>query len=271
MIVNEKILESIPVCIEIENLDDAMNEGVTAIFDEKYGDTVRVVRILDDDSEEPFSAELCGGTHVSNTSEIGSFIIISEGSVATGIRRIEAVTGHAANSLMRHAVGRMRKISAFLNTNIEGLPAKVEEMQNELHKRLRENQDLRKKVAISKFGKLEEHAQRVGDLNLLSALLQDVEIDVLRTFADQFIQSNKNAVVILGTRKDDQVYFVSAVSEDLIKRGISAGEIVRSVSEIAGGKGGGRPNMAQGGGKLVAKAQEAINSVNHYIETKIKE
>ncbi|HOW06338.1 MAG TPA: alanine--tRNA ligase [Flexilinea sp.] len=268
-IVNEKILECIPVTTTIEKLDDAINEGVTAIFNEKYGEIVRVVRVEDDD--ELFSAELCGGTHVSNTGEIGLFMIMSEGSVSTGIRRIEAITGRTANMTARKNTQIVKNLASILNASTEEIFEKVENLQTLSNKYQKEIVQLQTQIALKDFKKFWETAQKIKDAYVLTAMIPDSTIESLRNMADQFKAENPNAVVVLGTKTDDgQVQFIAAVSDSLIQRGINAGEIIRNISALTGGKGGGRPNMAQGGGKDITKAQEALDAAVKMVREKLR-
>ena len=268
-IVNQKILLSIPVTTEIENLDDAINEGVTAIFNEKYGDVVRVVRVLDDD--ELVSAELCGGTHVSNTSEIGLFLITSEGSVATGIRRIEAITGRNANFVARKNVQVLRELAAQMNVSTEGLHQKVEDLQNLSSRTQKEITDLRNQLALKDFRKTVDQIQKIKDANVLTMMIPDANVETLRAMADQFKSEHSNAIVVLGSKANDQVILIASVADALVKRGINAGEIIKHISAITGGKGGGRPSMAQGGGKEIEKVQEALDAAAKMVEDKLNE
>lgn len=264
-IVNDQILAAHAVTTDIESLDQAMEEGVTAIFDEKYGEIVRVVRVKDGDGN--FSAELCGGTHVSNTSEIGSFFILSESSIATGVRRIEAITGHAASEYARRAVQNMKQVISILNARDSGVIQKVEELLSQLHLSEQEIQQLKRRIALSEFNKTLQSTVNINDLNVLVGMMPDSSPDILRAMTDKFKESFENAVVVLGTIENEQVVFIAAVSDSVVKRGINAGNIIKRVSEIVGGKGGGRPNMAQGGGKDVEKAQTAIDSIIPYLES----
>jgi len=268
-IVNEKILDSLPITTEIEALDDAINEGVTAIFNEKYGEEVRVVRILDED--DAFSAELCGGTHVSNTSEIGSFIILSEGSVATGIRRIEALTGRKANNLSRSTIQSVRGMSMLLSVPTAGLFQRIEEMQNLSTKNQKELLELRNQIALSKFKKTLSNIQTIKDATVLTLLVPDASVDTLRRMADEFKAEHPNAVIVLGSKIDEQAVLVASVAESMVERGISAGEIIKHISAIVGGKGGGRPGMAQGGGKEPEKMDDALNAAAELIQKKLDE
>ncbi|MHC1771015.1 MAG: alanine--tRNA ligase [Flexilinea sp.] len=268
-IVNEKILESIPVYTRVENLNDAIGEGVTALFNEKYGDEVRVVRISENE-DEIVSAELCGGTHVDNTSEIGLFMIISEGSVATGIRRIEAITGREANTDLRKKFNEIRRMAVIMNVPIDSVLERSEFLQEQIHKTQKEIADLRNELALSDFAKLSDHIQKIDDVNLLTINIPNATLETLRTLADKFKSENQNAVGVFSSIIDDKVMFIATVADSLVKRGLHAGEIVTSASAITGGKGGGKPTMAQGGGKETAKIQEALDTAVKLVKNKLK-
>ncbi len=267
-IVNAEILNNLPVSTRIENLDDAMNEGVTALFNEKYGDVVRVIRIADED--DLVSAELCGGTHVSNTSEIGSFVIVSEGSVATGIRRIEAITGRAANADLRMKNNVIRGMAAIFNVPPESVSDRVEMMQDQIHKTQKEIAELRNELALKDFAGFSDQIQKVEDADLLVVDIPNAAAETLRTLADKFKADHPNAVAVFSSVVDGKVIFISTVSDSLVKRGVHAGEIIKYISEIAGGKGGGKPTMAQGGGKDIAKIPEALDEVMKLVANKLQ-
>lgn len=267
-IVNAEILNNLPVSTRIEKLDDAMAEGVTALFNEKYGDVVRVVRITDED--DAISAELCGGTHVSNTSEIGSFVIISEGSVATGIRRIEAITGRAANADLRMKNNVIRAMAAVFNVPPESVSERVESMQDQIHKTQKEIAELRNELALKDFAGFSDKIQKIDDADLLAVHIPNAAVETLRTLADRFRSEHPDAAAVFSSVVDGKVIFIATVSDSLIKRGVHAGEIIKDISEIAGGKGGGKPTMAQGGGKDSAKVPEALEKAIKLISEKLR-
>ncbi|HOP01530.1 MAG TPA: DHHA1 domain-containing protein, partial [Flexilinea sp.] len=221
--------------------------------------------------DELFSAELCGGTHVSNTGEIGLFMIMSEGSVSTGIRRIEAITGRTANMTARKNTQIVKNLASILNASTEEIFEKVENLQTLSNKYQKEIVQLQTQIALKDFKKFWETAQKIKDAYVLTAMIPDSTIESLRNMADQFKAENPNAVVVLGTKTDDgQVQFIAAVSDSLIQCGINAGEIIRNISALTGGKGGGRPNMAQGGGKDITKAQEALDAAVKMVREKLR-
>ena len=265
-IVNENILSDQIVYTKIENINEALNEGVTALFNEKYGEEVRVVRIGENGMT---SAELCGGTHVSNTGEIGLFVIVSEGSVATGIRRIEAITGREASARVRKAAGNMRHLAAILSVPVEEVVQKAEQNQDAIQKAAKEIAEFRAKLAMTKFDELKKKAVQVSDANVLAIQVPDATPDTLRAMADKFKDENPNAVGVFSTVQNGQAVFIVNVSDELIKRGIKAGEIAKQISALAGGSGGGRPNMAQAGGKIPEKIPESLDMALKLIRDKL--
>lgn len=262
-IVNQDILAGYPVTTTIENLDDAINEGVMAIFNEKYGDRVRVLRVLDGGT--PVSAELCGGTHVSNTAEIGPFILLSEGSVATGIRRIEAITRRAAIEFIRVQNLLVHEMTRVFNVSREDLLKHAVETRQNLKELAKELDAVKRSALIQKLGDLKERSEEIHGVPTLMMLVPGMEMDALRQLSDRFKSEHENAVTVLGTVIDGQVQFIASVSDALAKRGLSASELIRRMTALVGGKGGGRPTMAQGGGKDVSKADAAMAAAREMI------
>lgn len=265
-IVNENILSDQIVYTKIENINEALNEGVTALFNEKYGEEVRVVRIGENGQT---SAELCGGTHVSNTGEIGLFVIVSEGSVATGIRRIEAITGREASARVRKAAANMRQMAAILSVPVEEVVQKAEQNQAAIQKAAKDIAEIRAKLAMTKFDDLKRQSVKIDDTSVLAVQVPDATPETLREMADKFKNENPNAVGVFSTVQNGQAVFIVNVSDELVKRGIKAGEIAKQISAIAGGSGGGRPNMAQAGGKIPEKIPESLDLALKLIREKI--
>ena len=262
-IVNRDIFSGLPVTTKIENLDDAINAGVTAFFNEKYGERVRVLRVLDGD--EPVSAELCGGTHVSNTSEIGFFMILSEGSVATGIRRIEAITRRKALEFVRTQNTLVHEMTRLFNVSREDLLNYAIERHQQLKELTKELEAAKKANLIQQIGDLSSKAETINGIPTLLLLLKEMDVETLRETADRFKAMNENAVIVLGTVLNNQVQFIASVTEGLAKRGINASELIRKMAALTGGKGGGRPTMAQGGGKDVSQAEAALKAAREMI------
>ena len=246
-IVNEKIRQNLKVYDEDMAYKEAIAAGAIALFDEKYGDVVRVLKI-----GEPFvSAELCGGTHVSATGEIGLFHIISESSIGAGLRRIEAVTGRGAEEYMGQRLADSHKTAAELE----------KELDKERKKTLALERELAKKTAES----LLTRAETIKGINVLAAKIPSARMEIMREMSDIIRDKLKSAVVVLGTIYQDKPAFIAAVTPDLVKKGYDAGKIVKQVAGVAGGGGGGKPGLAQAGGKDKKKLEEALKSVKGLI------
>jgi alanyl-tRNA synthetase len=261
-IVNEAVAADMPVHKETRSLDEARKEGATALFGEKYGETVRTISILSDEAK--YSYELCGGTHLERTSDIGAFLIVSEGSAAAGIRRIEAVTGRGAYDLIAKRFKTLKQTAGELKSSIEEVPAKVESLQDEISDLKKEISSLRAQQALSTFNLQLSNVQTVKDVNVLSVEIPDSNVDTLRMLADKFREkypSGGAAVLVTGST------VIAVVTEDLVKRGLKAGDLITGI----GGKGGGRPNLAQGSlPALRGKVAEALSKVAKAVEERVK-
>lgn len=242
-LVNEEILKAVDVEINHMNIDDAKKLGAMALFGEKYGDIVRVVSV------ENFSCELCGGSHVKNVGQIGRFKIVSEGGVAAGVRRIEAITGRAAIQEANHQTQILNSVSTLLKVRADDLPAQVEKI-------LAEDKNLKKELA--ELHALEERAEaqkllmgveEIGAIKFLSGVAQSRDMDELRNGADFLLDKLDNGVVVLAAVNDGKVNLVVKADKKSVAMGIHAGKIVKEISKLIGGGGGGRPDMAQAGGK----------------------
>jgi alanyl-tRNA synthetase len=265
--VNKAILEDHELSIKTKKLEEAMAEGAMALFGEKYGEVVRTITI---DPETPISYELCGGTHVDNTGIIGSFIILSEGSAAAGIRRIEAVTGRTAYEVFKERNAVLWRSSRLLNTSIEDLPGKILTM-TDTESDLREQVNaMRLKVSQDEFkGKLSQ-VVLVKGTPVLVTVVTDAPIENMRQMTDFYRNKYPSGIVAIGTVNQEKPSIICAVTEDLIqKHGINAGELVRQAAAIMEGSGGGRPNLAQAGGKNPTKLEEAMKKILQMIEDKI--
>ncbi|MEN6570477.1 MAG: alanine--tRNA ligase [Anaerolineaceae bacterium] len=265
--VNRDILANFPVSIKVKPREQAMAEGAMALFGEKYGANVRTVTI---DPEHPVSYELCGGTHMDHTGDIGTFLIISEGSAAAGIRRIEAVTGTGAYEVIRARSMELRKTAQLLNAPMDDVFSKVVGLSDTLDDLRKELAGTRQDMAINEFKQKLDHVRKVKDVTVLSTAIQNADADLLRQLTDIFKQKAGSGVVVVGSVTNDRPMIICAVTDDLVKVGINAGSIVREAAEIMGGSGGGRPNMAQAGGKDAAKLGEALEAVYAIIERMIK-
>lgn len=258
--VNEQILNNIALNIENKSLADAKAMGAMALFGEKYGDVVRVVQIGD------YSLELCGGCHVRQTGEIGLFKIISETGIGSGVRRIEAVTGRAANLYMEEQLGLLHHSAELLKSKVHDVPKRVEGLLQQLKELSRDNESLRNKLNSVEAGSLKDQLKLVGDIPVLAAKVEAGDMDSLRTIVDQMKEQLKSAVIVLGAVNGDKVNLVAAVTPDLISKGLHAGKLVKEVATRCGGGGGGRPDMAQAGGKDPSKLQDALHAVEQWIK-----
>ncbi|GIP57405.1 alanine--tRNA ligase [Paenibacillus sp. FSL W8-0186] len=250
--VNEQIWNALDVVIEYKPIDEAKAMGAMALFGEKYGDIVRVVQVGD------YSLELCGGCHVSNTAEIGLFKLISESGIGSGVRRIEAVTGRGAYMYMDGQLELLKQSAALLKSNVNEVPKRIEALYQQLKELGRENESLQGKLSAIEAGELTSRIVEAGGTKLLAARVEAASMDMLRTLADELKVKVPDAVLVLGAAMEDKVNFVVAVPQEQVKRGIHAGKLVKEVAAVCGGGGGGRPDMAQAGGKDVSKLEDAL-------------
>ncbi len=265
--VNRDILGEYPLTITYKPRQVAMSEGAMALFGEKYGETVRTIAIGD---AEPFSYELCGGTHVSNTIDIGLFLIMSESSAAAGVRRIEAVTGRGAYEVVKRRMRALKQTAALLVTNPEDVPAKTENMIEDLASERKQNTSLKFQLALQEFNRRLDQIQRVADVPVLATALPTADAETLRQLADRFRSQYPSGVMVLASAENGHPLVVAAVTEDLVKRGLHAGELVKFVAQPLGGTGGGKPTLAQAGGKDATRINEALDRVTVWIQNKLK-
>ncbi len=263
-IVNDRIRQDLPVYDEEIPYKQAIKEGAIALFDEKYGDVVRVLRI----GKPIISAELCGGTHVTTTGEIGFFYIVSESSIGAGLRRIEAVTGRGAEGYIAQRLSDLEKVAEQLDSEPDEVVDKAQNLSTELKSERRKRQTLERKLAKKDAEAIEKKAEEVRGIKVLAERVGATGIDNLREMSDLLRDKLGSAVVVLGTIWEDKPAFVANVSPDLVKQGYHAGEIVKRVAKVAGGSGGGKATIAQGGGKDKDKLDEALEQVKQYIEEK---
>jgi alanyl-tRNA synthetase len=266
--VNRHILGNFHLRITFKPLQQAMREGAMALFGEKYGETVRTITI---GGEEPFSYELCGGTHVDETGDIGLCLITSEGSVAAGIRRIEAVTGRGAYALVQRRFQTLHQAASLLGTTPELLTEKAEAVLEELSSARKLAGNLRQSLVAAEFNQVLANPQLVNQVTVLTATLSDADADTLRLMIDRFRQRfPSSSVAVLASVLNGRPTLIAAVSEDLLKRGLNAGELVKFVATPLGGSGGGKPTLAQAGGKEAAKLPQALSSVTEWVREKLK-
>ena len=264
---NELILTNYSVNTRWTSYKQPVKEGAMALFGEKYGDEVRVVSFGE---EEGVSMELCGGTHVDSTAEIGSFRIVSEGSVSSGVRRIEVVTGRYAESLIEERLGTLDRAAGMLRTKPTEVDNAIEQLQAQNQQLQKEVAQLRQKLAQQDTQSLLNQATRVDGFAVLAAPVNAADVDTMRQMSDWFRDKLGSSVVMLGAVIDEKPMLVASVTQDLIGRGMHAGNLVRDAAKVIGGGGGGRPNMAQAGGKDPAKLAEALASVQPWVEKNLK-
>ena len=255
--VTEAILADYPVQIQQKSKDEAIAEGAMALFGEKYGDVVRTVSLGD---ERFRSYELCGGTHVQRTSEIGPFIIVSEGSTGRGIRRIEALTGHEAVRYIEERLELLNRLSDLLHVPVESLEQKVRDLKNQTAELQRELQKVRQQLLAKQADAMLDGVQDVQGVKTLALKVDAASVDEMRRLADDLRNKLHSGVVILGAVIHDKPMLIAAATPDVIQRGVHAGNIVKALAPVIGGGGGGRPNMAQAGGRDASKLDEALKA-----------
>lgn len=259
-IVNEEIAKDISVVTEVMGIEDAKKSGAMALFGEKYGETVRVVSMGD------FSKELCGGTHVKHTGEIGWFKILSESGVAAGVRRIEALTGTNVMDFYRAMEENFEKIAIAAKATTGTLLDKVQHMQAELKQLASENESLKAKAAQSALGDVMNQVKEIGGVKLLAASVDGVDMNGLRELGDQLKEKLGDGVVVLLSNQDGKVNMIAMATDGALAKGAHAGNLIKGIAALVGGGGGGRPNMAQAGGKNPAGISSAIEEAEKVLE-----
>jgi len=278
-IVNDAVAADMEVIPKLKSREDAIAEGAMALFGEKYGETVRTITIMPSSfdmsveetnvhpsavvqHEHKYSYELCGGTHLDRTSDVGAFLIISEGSAAAGVRRIEAVTGRGAYDLIARRFKALKQIAATVKSSVDEVPRKVESLQDEIAELKKQLTAMRNEMAQSRFSGQAENIQKVGDVNVLAMEVPNANADTLRSLADKFREKYpKNGAAVLVTGST----VIAVLTEDLVKRGLKAGDLIAAI----GGRGGGRPNMAQGN-LPNGNIGDALEKVAKAVEEKLK-
>lgn len=263
-IVNEEIEAGLSVDTQIMTLEEAKKTGAMALFGEKYGESVRVVKMGD------FSMELCGGTHVPNTGIIRAFKIISEGGVAAGVRRIEALTSKAVFDYYNDIENKLLNAAKSAKSDTTGLAKKIESFMNEIKALKSENEKLKNKLAKDSLGNVLDNVIEVGDVNLLTVKLENTDMDALRNLGDSLKEKIDNAVIVLASANDGKVSLITMASEGAVKCGAHAGNLIKAIAPLVGGGGGGRPNMAQAGGKNPSGIDNALSEAEKILETQIK-
>ena len=252
--VNEKILEDLPVIIEEKQIDDAKAEGAMALFGEKYDDIVRVVRIGE---KEAFSIELCGGTHMKNTAAIGLFKITSEGGIAQGIRRIEAITGHNAFDYVKEKEKTLNQVASILKTTGD-IATKANNLVSENKDLKKQLESLNAKLQAGKITEMLDQAQEINGKKVFIARIDNTDQNNMKAMGDTLKEKLGNCVVVLIGANEGTVPITVVVSDDYVKSGIKAGDIAKQLAQLTGGNGGGRPNMATAQGKDIGKIEEAM-------------
>lgn len=256
IMMNDWLRTNASVETNVMSLDEAKKTGAIAMFGEKYGDQVRVVRMGD------FSLEFCGGTHVANVSEIGLIKLISEGSIASGVRRVEAVSGPVAWQYILQQLNYLSHATTTLKTKPSELSAQIERLQQQLKEKERLAQMLQEQLAMTKIPELLSQVKPIGEYSAICSNLGTASADDIRTLAQELVRRQPNSVVFLASAPSaDKVSLVCALDPALVKKGINAGNIIKAAATVVGGSGGGRPDFAQAGGKVPGKINDAINEV----------
>ena len=262
--VNAEIQAALPVVTDVMTIEEAKKTGAMALFGEKYGEKVRVVSMGD------FSKELCGGTHVSNTSVITTFKIVSESGIAAGVRRIEALTGEGVFAYYKEIEKRQAEIAAMLKTSPAEIEEKIAHLQAEVKALHSENESLKAKMAQDAVGDVMDQVQEIKGVKLLAVSLTDVDMNGLRDLGDQLKEKLGEGVVVLASVAGGKVSLLAMVTDQAQKVGAHAGNLIKGMAAIVGGGGGGRPNMAQAGGKNPAKVPEALEAAAGILADQIK-
>lgn len=259
-IVNEKIWKAIPVVTIETDIDTAKNMGAMALFGEKYGKEVRVVNIGD------YSIELCGGTHVANTEDIGIFKIVSESGIGAGVRRIEAVTSKEAYQLLQEEERQLKEIATLVKSpQLKEVVTKTEQLQQQLRDLQKENEQLAGKLANQQAGDIFKDVKDVNGVRYIAAQVNVKDMNQLRQLADQWKQKELSDVLVLATAQDEKVSLLAAMTKDMNGKGLKAGDLIKAIAPKVGGGGGGRPDMAQAGGKNPAGIADALAEVENWL------
>lgn len=263
-LVNEKIMETFNVETNLMTLEEAKAKGAMALFDDKYGDKVRVVEVSD------YSKELCGGTHVKNSGQIGLFKIIGESGVAAGIRRMEAVTGFTAIKYVEDKQNTLKKACASLKCNEKDILNKISSQASEIKEKEKEISELKAKLTSGAEDDILNSAKEINGINVIAYALEDVDGNALRDLGDKIRNKADKSVVVLISKANDKVNLVAMATKDAVACGIHCGKIIKEVAQVVGGGGGGRPDMAQAGGKLPEKVNEAVEKTYSVVESLVK-
>lgn len=253
-VVNREILHALPVNITEMPLEEAKKSGAMALFGEKYGSIVRVVSVGD------FSKELCGGSHVGNSGELGSFRIISEGGIGSGLRRIEAVTGKKAYEMMKADRALLENSAALLKGKVENIPEKIEKLLSEVKDLEKQLEAMKKQQTKDELGSIMQNIQEKKGVPFFGAVVHADNMDDLRKAADVVKAKLTGGAFILGTVSGDKVNLVGMASPEAVKAGVHMGKVVSKAAKVCGGGGGGKPAVAQAGGRDTSKLEEAVSA-----------
>lgn len=259
-IVNNEIASGLAVDTQVMSIEDAKKTGAMALFGEKYGETVRVVKMGD------FSTELCGGTHVKNTNSIAAFKIISEAGIAAGVRRIEALTGNGVFAYYRDLEDTIERAAKIVKTNPASLTEKLEHIMNEMKSLQSEIESLKSKAAKDALGDVMDQVTMIKDVKLLATKVNGVDMNGLRDLGDQLKDKLGEGVVVIISTMDDKVNLIAMATEQAMAKGAHAGNLIKGIAGLVGGGGGGRPNMAQAGGKNPAGVDAALKETEKVLE-----
>lgn len=262
-IVNEKILEGLDVTTTETSMEEARKMGAMALFGEKYGDVVRVVNM------GGYSVELCGGVHLKNTAQAGSFKIVSEGGVAAGVRRIEALTGEGALKFYQSQGDELKQICAITKTTSENMVKHIEDLLKQQKEMAKEIEALKAKMAGSAAEDIIKNAENVNGVNVVCAVIEDTDTNGLKTMGDELKNKLGSAVVVLASVKEGKIGLVAMATDDAVKKGAHSGNIIKAAAAVCGGGGGGKPNMAQAGGKDASKLAEAVEKAKEVIKEQL--
>lgn len=251
--VNDVIMKALKVNVSIKTLDEAKEMGATALFGEKYGNEVRVVEVDD------YSLELCGGTHISNSIEAGIFKILSETGVAAGVRRIEAITGREVYKLLNDNISLIDDLSQILKTNKKDVTSKAELIVDENKSLYKEIESLKNKEIDKMSKEILAGQTKVNEFNVITKRIDGLELDDVRNLGDKLIDKLENGILIFAITGEGKLTFLAMASKSAVEKGVHAGKLIKEIGKVAGGGGGGKPHMAQAGGKDLSKIDEAIN------------
>ena len=261
--VNESVLAGLDITTAEMSVDEAKKSGATALFGEKYGSSVRVV------SMGEVSRELCGGTHLSNTAKVGAFRIVSEGSIASGVRRIEAYTGKKTLDLLRESIDSLETIAAMYKVRPDMLAEKVRQQAEELREARRTIEQFKAKESAGDADSMLEKAKKIGDLHVVTAKVKDMDANALRQLGDVLRDKDSHVVAMIASVNGDKITLQCVCGKDAVCDCVRAGDIIKAVAPIISGRGGGKPDSAMGGGTDVSKLDEALSAVEKYLSEKI--